>query len=80
MIASPTAGLVVDSTAVRCRQCLESAAAHLQAARHTAAHQGGDELVALELRDAVDQLGQVVGAVYTDDLLTRIFSRFCIGK
>jgi tRNA modification GTPase len=26
------------------------------------------------------ELGKVVGAVYTDDLLDRIFSRFCIGK
>ena len=25
-------------------------------------------------------LGEMVGAVYTDDLLDRIFSRFCIGK
>ena len=40
----------------------------------------GEELVAVELRDALDQLGAVVGAVYTDDILARIFSRFCIGK
>jgi tRNA modification GTPase len=38
------------------------------------------ELVALALRGAVDQLGEMVGAVYTNDLLDRIFSRFCIGK
>ena len=38
------------------------------------------ELLALELRLALDQLGEMVGAVYTDDLLDRIFSRFCIGK
>jgi len=38
------------------------------------------ELLALELRLALDQLGELVGAVFTDDLLDRIFSRFCIGK
>jgi tRNA modification GTPase len=38
------------------------------------------ELLALEIRGALDQLGEMVGAVYTDDLLERIFSRFCIGK
>ncbi len=76
----PTAARMVASTAVRCRHSLERAAAHLHAARQTAARRGGEELVALELRDALDQLGQLVGAVYTDDLLTRIFSRFCIGK
>ena len=41
---------------------------------------GGDELVAAEFRSALAELGKVVGAVYTDDLLDRIFSTFCIGK
>jgi tRNA modification GTPase len=40
----------------------------------------GQELIAGELRAALDELGRVVGAVYTDDILDRIFSRFCIGK
>ena len=40
----------------------------------------GEELVGSELRVALDALGKVVGAVYTDDILDRVFSRFCIGK
>ena len=39
-----------------------------------------DELTAAEIRIALVELGKVVGAVYTDDILDRIFSRFCIGK
>ena len=38
------------------------------------------ELLALALRETLDELGAMVGAVYTNDLLDRIFSRFCIGK
>lgn len=38
------------------------------------------ELLALDLREALDHIGAMVGAVHTDDLLNRIFSRFCIGK
>jgi tRNA modification GTPase len=34
----------------------------------------------MDLRDALDQLGEVVGEVITDDLLDVIFSEFCIGK
>jgi len=34
----------------------------------------------VELRAALHELGKVVGTVYTDDLLDRIFSTFCIGK
>ena len=41
---------------------------------------GGEELVAAEVRVALDELGKVAGDVYTDDVLDRIFSRFCIGK
>lgn len=40
----------------------------------------GAEVVALELRDALDALGRVLGQVSPDDLLGRIFSTFCIGK
>lgn len=38
------------------------------------------ELLAVDLRLALDALGQLVGAVYTEDLLGRVFSQFCIGK
>lgn len=40
----------------------------------------GAEIVALELRDALDALGLVRGAVSTDEVLGRVFARFCIGK
>ena len=66
-------------TASRCREGLRRAAESLAEARDTA-RGGGDELVAAELRVALVELGQIVGAIYTDDLLDRIFSRFCIGK
>ncbi len=73
-------GEVVPSTAARCHQSLELAAECLARARHVARAGAGDELVAAEIRVALDELGKVVGAVYTDDLLDRIFSRFCVGK
>ena len=38
------------------------------------------ELVAEELREAQDALGEITGAFATEDLLAHIFSRFCIGK
>ncbi len=38
------------------------------------------EFVALDLRAATDALGEVTGAVTTDEILERIFSEFCIGK
>jgi tRNA modification GTPase len=71
---------VVNGTAVRCRESLRLAAECLQRARDAAALQLGEELIAAELRIALEELGKVLGRIYTDDILDRIFSRFCIGK
>lgn len=68
------------STTARSAEGLASAARSLAAAAAAVAARHGDELVAVDLRQAVDDLGRVVGAVITDDLLDRIFRRFCIGK
>jgi tRNA modification GTPase len=38
------------------------------------------ELVAVDLRDSLRHLGSITGQVVADDLLSSIFSRFCIGK
>jgi len=38
------------------------------------------ELVAIDLQEAIDALGQVIGSSAKVDLLDQIFSRFCIGK
>jgi len=38
------------------------------------------DLLAFELREALEALGAVVGEVTTEDLLGQVFARFCIGK
>jgi tRNA modification GTPase len=80
LLASSAETGVVLTTAVRSRDSLRLAAESLARALQLAQASGGEELIAAELRIALDQLGQVVGTVYTDDVLDRIFSRFCIGK
>jgi tRNA modification GTPase len=40
----------------------------------------GLELAAIDLREAINALGEIVGKTVTDDLLDVIFSQFCIGK
>lgn len=71
---------VVAGTADRCRESLRLAAESLARALESSYSSLGEELVAAELRIALDELGKVAGVVYTDDVLDRIFSRFCIGK
>jgi tRNA modification GTPase len=67
-------------TGARCRGSLRRAQAALLSASHALLDGSGDELVAVDLRSAIDELGKIVGAVVTDDILDRIFRRFCIGK
>lgn len=64
----------------RCRAHVQACLDHLRRAHGAALFEETPELLALELRGALDELGALVGAVYTDDLLDRIFSRFCVGK
>lgn len=78
-VSSPR-GEVVAGTAVRCGEALRLAAASLDRAQAAVSAKLGEELIATEIRDALNELGRVAGTVYTEDLLDRIFSRFCIGK
>ena len=64
----------------RCRHHVEAALDRLRAAHRHAVFDDPPELLALALRQALDQLGEMTGAIHTNDLLDRIFSRFCIGK
>jgi tRNA modification GTPase len=78
--ASPRHGHVLAATAERCGESIRLAATAVEAAAELTRRSAGDELISAELRVTLAELGKVVGAVYTDDLLDRIFKTFCIGK
>lgn len=71
---------VVDTTRARTRDALVTAAKSLENAAITVANDGGDELVAMDLRAAVESLDIITGSDVTEETLDRVFSRFCIGK
>ncbi|MCX7723130.1 MAG: tRNA uridine-5-carboxymethylaminomethyl(34) synthesis GTPase MnmE [Verrucomicrobiae bacterium] len=58
---------------IRARAGIAQAAESLKTGR-------GLELVAIDLRDAINALGEITGKTVTEDLLDVIFSQFCIGK
>lgn len=39
-----------------------------------------EEFLAVDLKEAIDCLGEISGKTASDDILERIFSKFCIGK
>lgn len=59
---------------------LRRAARHFEAGRAALESSRAGELLAEELRLAQEALGEITGAVSSDDLLGQIFSSFCIGK
>ncbi|MFT0865600.1 tRNA uridine-5-carboxymethylaminomethyl(34) synthesis GTPase MnmE [Pseudomonas sp. CAM1A] len=61
-------------------EALRQASAHLEHGRAQLTLAGAGELLAEDLRQAQQVLGEITGAFSSDDLLGRIFSSFCIGK
>lgn len=74
----PSEGVVI--THVRHRVALERAEASLQESLFSIERGIEPEFVAVDLRGAADALGEIVGAITSDEVLDRIFSEFCIGK
>ena len=67
-------------TKLRHVEALKRTEASLVHLEETLAARGPHECIALDLRGAVDALGEILGTVTTDDVLNEIFSKFCIGK
>ena len=60
--------------------CLRRAAEALRAAEAQLAAEAAPEFTALDLREALEAIGEVTGRTDVEDLLGVIFARFCIGK
>ncbi len=67
-------------SSVRQKHLVQEALIGIQNARKTCLDGLSAELVAIDVRLAIDHLGAMVGEVYTDDVLDVIFDKFCIGK
>lgn len=71
-------GVVI--TNVRHRAALEQATTAIMQALSSIEGGGQAELLAVDLHDAADALGEIIGTLTSDDVLEQIFSQFCIGK
>jgi tRNA modification GTPase len=70
----------VTVTNVRHRDALRRAGESLGQALESVQCGMAGELVSIDVRAAADALGEITGAITTDEILGRIFSEFCIGK
>lgn len=67
-------------TRLRHKASLERAHHSVEEAMRSLERKESGECVALDIRVALDALGEITGAVSTEDILDRIFQDFCIGK
>jgi tRNA modification GTPase len=70
----------VAITNERQRRCLDEACTALTRAVDGLAAHMPIEIVSADVRTAIAALAEIVGQTYTEDILGRIFARFCIGK
>lgn len=61
-------------------EALEQAMQFLVEGQQQLQHAGAAELLAEDLRQCHNRLGEITGKVSSDELLGKIFSSFCIGK
>ncbi|WP_420264108.1 tRNA uridine-5-carboxymethylaminomethyl(34) synthesis GTPase MnmE [Candidatus Magnetominusculus dajiuhuensis] len=78
--STPEAGEGAIVTNQRHKGALDEAASALMAAQKCLSADAPYEITAIELRNALNALGQITGTITTGDILNRIFSDFCIGK
>ncbi|MFN8627048.1 MAG: tRNA uridine-5-carboxymethylaminomethyl(34) synthesis GTPase MnmE [Candidatus Binatia bacterium] len=67
-------------TNLRHRDALGKARTSLLMAHESLMARRPVDLVAVDVQDAIDYLGEIAGAITNEDVLDRIFSQFCIGK
>jgi len=65
---------------IRHYQCLEKTREYLLHAKDSAFNKLSGEFISVDLRNAENSLGEIIGVVTSDDILNNIFMNFCIGK
>lgn len=59
---------------------LEKALASINSFIEASAKKISPEFLSVELRDALDAIGEIIGITTSEDILNEVFSKFCIGK
>ncbi|MGI6036628.1 MAG: tRNA uridine-5-carboxymethylaminomethyl(34) synthesis GTPase MnmE [Limnochordia bacterium] len=67
-------------TNIRHAQALERALGAIKDSRRSVAEGWAEDFICIDLREALESLGEITGETVQEGVLDEIFSRFCIGK
>ncbi len=67
-------------TSIRHRDALKLALGHFQRVVAGLEQRNSSEFIAFDMRQGLQSLGTIIGNNITEDILTSVFSKFCIGK
>ncbi len=67
-------------TNIRHKQLLADAAESLKLVKNSIEQQLSEDFYSIDLMNAYELLGEIIGESVSDDLVNEIFSKFCMGK
>ncbi len=68
------------TTNARHRECLKSALDSVERVLESIDNELPEDFYTIDLMDAYQELGKIIGETVEDDLIDKIFSEFCMGK
>jgi tRNA modification GTPase len=80
LLGGEAEGEAITMVGPRHREALERAERQLLGGRNSLGEGFPAELIALDVRAALDALGEILGETVTEEVLDQIFRDFCIGK
>lgn len=67
-------------TNVRHKNLIDQAIESTKKAKDTMEQKMPIDIIAIFIKDILEDLGKITGEIVTDDIIDEIFSKFCLGK
>ena len=67
-------------TNVRQKNLIEKALLSVKKAEETMSKKMPIDIIAIFIKEILEELGNITGEIATDDIIDEIFSKFCLGK
>ena len=67
-------------TNIRHKELIEQALKHIQEAKKSLESNMPVDIISINIKEAMQELGKITGDNVSEDVIKEIFSKFCLGK